>query len=94
MARRPRAFGVSRLMVEPVRHDWRAVIRNIKRGYRAKYGKTLTDHKLGIMVAGTDLRTVKGWQKGKEPGHYKGNLLLAYEQEFKSVKLETSTTTV
>lgn len=81
-------------MTEPKRHNWPLIIRKIKAGYGLRHKKKLTNYKLGLMVAGTDQRTVRGWQEGTEPGHYQGSLLLLYlaeyDPEFHSKVMENS----
>lgn len=69
-------------MTEINRHDWPQIIREIIAAYGLIHKKTLTPYKLGLMVAGTDKKIVKGWMQGNEPGHFKGQLLLAYHAEF------------
>lgn len=79
-------------MIEPVRENYGAVVREIQSLHRRIYLRKLSDYKLGLGVENTDVRTVKAWKKGSEPTAHKARLLLAWRDDLRARYLERSST--
>lgn len=70
-------------MVEPVKHDWPTLIREIFAAFGLLRQRKCTDYKLALMIPETDKKMVRRWRLGKsKPDHFRGEYILAIHAEF------------
>lgn len=70
-------------MPNPPRHDWQAIIKVIKAGFRIRHRRALTSYKLGE-ICGLDHSSIEHLEThvGAQPKHYHGEILLILYREY------------
>lgn len=70
-------------MAAATRHDWQAIIKAIKAGWRARHQRVLTSYKLGE-ICGLDHSSIEHLEThpGAQPKHYPGEVLLILHAEY------------
>lgn len=70
-------------MVQPTRHDWQAIVKAIKAGWKAHHHRALTSYKLGE-ICGLDHSSIDHLEThpGAQPKHYHGEILLILYREY------------